>query len=94
MNAILIDGCKRNLENPDSFPIPEREAKELIRPGSYVKLMFAITACAERMWVLTTARNGAKLKGTLSNEPFLLSDDLALGDQVAFTLDNVIDIQD
>jgi uncharacterized protein YegJ (DUF2314 family) len=84
MNATLIDGCKRNLENPDSFPIPE----------PYVKLMFATTACAERMWVLTTARNGAKLKGTLSNEPFLLSDDLALGDQVAFTLDNVIDIQD
>ncbi len=41
MNATLIDGCKRNLENPDNFPIPEPEAKELIRPGSYVKLMSA-----------------------------------------------------
>ncbi|WP_426990817.1 DUF2314 domain-containing protein [Pseudarthrobacter sp. Y6] len=93
MNATLIDGCQRNHENPDSFPIPEPEAKELIRPGSYVKLMFATPSCAERMWVLTTARNGPKLKGTLSNEPFLLSDELALGDHVTFTLDNVIDIQ-
>lgn len=92
MTTTLTDGCKRNIEFPESFPIPEPEEKERLHPGTHVKLMFETPDQAERMWVLITSRKGSKLEGTLCNEPFLLDHELAYGDQVQFSLDNVIDI--
>jgi hypothetical protein len=69
----LEDGEERNRRDPDTFPIPPREARENLRPGQIVKLLFAITAGGreqvERMWVVVQKGDGAEYVGSLDNQP-------------------------
>jgi len=69
----LDDAEERNRENPDTFQIPPRAARDNLDTGQIVKLLFAITAGGEeqveRMWVIFERRDGAEYVGRLDNRP-------------------------
>jgi hypothetical protein len=69
----LEDGEEYNRRNPDTFPIPQDEARKNLQPGEIVKLMFAIRAGGveqvERMWVVVQRHEGDEYVGELDNQP-------------------------
>jgi hypothetical protein len=93
-------------ENPKTFWIPPREARDNLRRGQGAKLIFDIEGCepdgsvvvgGERMWVLVTERIGDVYLGMLINTPSLdLSDDfyVRLGAEIPFLSEHVIDTDD
>jgi hypothetical protein len=93
----LGSGVKQNRKHPESFEIPDEEAKQAIAPGVLVKLMFDVYdgwgrwTWAERMWVEVVAVNRRHIVGTLRNQPIGIPR-LDWGDQVKFKRDHVIDI--
>ncbi len=88
----LGSGVKRNREYPETFEIPDEEAKQAIEPGVVVKLMFEMNdGWGERMWVEVVAVNRDHIVGTLSNQPIGIPR-LDWGDRVRFKRDHIIDI--
>jgi hypothetical protein len=91
----LDDGEERNRQDPDTFRIPPREARENLEPGQIVKLLFAITAGGdeqvERMWVVVERRDGADYVGRLDSQP-VSTDRMRPGMTVRFQPRHVIDI--
>jgi uncharacterized protein YegJ (DUF2314 family) len=93
----LESGVKRNREHPETFEIPDQEAKQAIEPGVFVKLMFDTSDLwgrrnwSERMWVEVVAIRKRRIVGVLRNDPHGIPR-LAFGDQVRFKRDHVIDI--
>jgi hypothetical protein len=88
----LGSGVQRNREYPETFEIPDEEAKLAIEPGVVVKLVFEMTdGWRERMWVEVVAVKRRHLVGTLRNQPVDIPR-LDLGDRVKFQRDHVIDI--
>jgi hypothetical protein len=93
----LVSGVKQNREHPESFWIPDEEAKQAIEPGVLVKLFFDMRngldgdRWAERMWVEVIAVKQHHIIGMLKNEPIGIPR-LDLGDMVKFKRDHIIDI--
>jgi len=93
----LESGVKRNRQHPETFEIPDEEAKQAIEPGVLVKLMFEMKYgvdgdfWGERMWVEVVAVKRSQLVGRLINQPFDISR-LYIGDKVKFRRDHIIDI--
>lgn len=72
----LDNGEEINREYPDSFWIPEKEAREAIEPGDILKLIFRMEekngsdeVSVERMWVEVTNKQRDFYIGTLDNDP-------------------------
>ena len=91
----LEDGEARNRQDPDTFLIPPREAREDLQPGQIVKLLFAIVAGGseqvERMWVVVERRVGGDYIGVLDNQP-ASTDQMRPGMVVRFQPKHVIAI--
>jgi hypothetical protein len=90
-------GVERNRQHPETFEIPDEEAKQAIEPGVLVKLMFEMRNAekwglgGERMWVEVVAVKRRQVVGRLINEPLGIPR-LYPGDKVKFTRDHIIDI--
>ena len=71
----LESGEERHAANPDTFWIPDLEARRGLYPGCGVKLIFHIDrpggVDVERMWVVVTQRldDGARYLALLDNTP-------------------------
>jgi len=90
--ARLESGLERHLQYPESFEVPDGEAKSDVRPGDLVKLMWSVDRFpGERMWVKVTERRGDLLVGTLENWPIYVY--LHPGERVSFHIDDIIDCQ-
>jgi hypothetical protein len=93
----LASGVKRNHEHPQTFWIPDEQAKRAIEPGVFVKLMFDTFDLwgrrnwGEGMWVEVVAIRRRHIVGVLRNQPIGIPR-LDWGDQVKFKLDHIIDI--
>jgi Uncharacterized protein conserved in bacteria (DUF2314) len=93
----LDSGVKRNREHPESFEIPEEDAKQAIEPGVFVKLLFDTTDLwgrrnwGERMWVEIVAVKKRHIVGVLDNDPIGIPR-LYRGDQVKFRRHHIVDI--
>ena len=65
-------------KTPETFPIPERAARESLEAGDAAKLLFDIEAReagevvdrgVDRMWVIIKRRDGDRYMGVLDNDP-------------------------
>jgi hypothetical protein len=72
----LEDGEEYHREAPDTFWIPELEAREGLQPGDLAKLIFRISidnpeepVSVERMWVLVREIIPGGYLGILDNDP-------------------------
>lgn len=93
----LDDAAQRNRENPSTFYVPGDEDFSALKPGDFCKLIFEAKRNgegpnAERMWVRVTSVNGGEIRGTLSNTPVFLDDELQHGDEIVFQRCHVADI--
>lgn len=94
----LIDGVKRNAENPDTFEIPDNSERNAVRNGDTVKLGFEVIDpdlgedIGERMWVTVTFANKNTLVGWIDNVP--ISENLRLKQEVQFERRHIISIYD
>jgi hypothetical protein len=93
----LGDGEKMHAEHPDTFWMPERKAREALKPGNMVKCMFTPLKVkkglpgGDRMWVTIKAvREDGTYLGKLENCP--TSFDAEPGDDVVFRPEHIIDI--
>ncbi len=85
-------GVQRNREYPETFEIPDEEAKQTIEPGVVVKLMFEMRdGWGERMWVEVVAVKRRHIVGTLRNHPIGVPR-LDWGDRIKFKRDHIIEI--
>lgn len=95
----LESGERLRDEAPETFHIPSRDARENLRIGDIVKLVFALTdresadVGAERMWVIVKEEANGRYIGALDNDPFCLVG-IKAGDLVEFGPEHVIDIHD
>jgi hypothetical protein len=88
----LGSGVERNREHPETFEIPEEEAKHAVEPGVVVKLLFEMNdGWGERMWVEVVAVKRHHIIGMLRNQPIGIPR-LDPGDRVTFKRDHIIDI--
>lgn len=93
----LESGVKRNRKHPDTFEIPDEEARQAIEPGVFVKLMFETSDIlgrrnwSERMWVEVVAVRGRHIVGELRDEPLGIPR-LYFGDRVKFKREHIIGI--
>jgi len=80
----------RHKENPDTFHIPTRGERELLKVGDFVKMIFLGSDRGERMWVvITKGLADGKYKGELRNHPFVLEGRLKWGDEMEFGPENI-----
>jgi uncharacterized protein YegJ (DUF2314 family) len=90
----LANGLLLHAENPDTFEIPTEADKAAVTVNDYVKLIFQQSgAMSERMWVLVTAVDGDKLRGTLDNDPINIVS-LSHGDEVLFGTEHIVAVLD
>lgn len=98
----LRSGEKARAENPETFWIPERTARENLKRGDGAKLFFnfevetkngAIEIRGEKMWVIVKSRIGDFYLGTLENQPAGIDRGfLDKGAEILFKPEHVIDI--
>lgn len=90
----LVDGEQANAEHPDTFWMPEKTAREALRPGQIVKCIFQSTnekEPSERMWVLVHEKlPDGSYRGELNNHPTFIH--AKAGDAVSFSAKHVIQI--
>ena len=91
----LEDGEALNMENPDTFWIPEEKLRENLVAGDLAKLVFNLSdgkkTQGERMWVLVKSSDGSGYIGVLDNDPYS-TDEIKAGLEVTFEPRHVIDI--
>lgn len=86
----IESGLESHRMYPDTFEIPDDEAKAELRPGDRAKLMWSVKRSpGERMWVTITERDGDRLVGTLDN--WAVSAYLRPDETVKFHIDDIID---
>ena len=103
----LLSAEERHRESPDTFWIPDRDARESLHPGQAAQLIFEIELesddgtpeiMGERMWVLVRERQGSHYLGILLNQPvsFDPADDLYLckGAEIPFGPEHIIQVDD
>ena len=98
MGFQLLNAESQHRRYPDSFWIPDREARKQLKPGDYVKLVFEPSPLnkrrlgGERMWVeVEELRADGKYRGKLLNEPIVI-DGAHWGDSIGFGPEHVISI--
>jgi len=101
----LESGEARNAAHPDTFEMPSRSAREHLRVGQGVQLLFQIAAAGddggteagvERMWAIVAGRIGVLYVGILENQPATLppGGGLDAGTEFVFRAEHVIAIED
>lgn len=97
MTYTLMDCAEQNAMYPDTFEIPDPHEIEAIRPGDFVKLIFApaepdpeAVCGAEGMWVKVTTADAGRYTGTLDNMPALVP--IEHGEVIEFTSANIASI--
>jgi len=87
----LVDVEKRHAENPSTFLIPSRSARDSLRPDDTVKLIFEVDGASERLWVKVVAcfAQGEGYKGVVRNCAIRKSLP-QFGDVVSFGAEHVI----
>ncbi|AJD41666.1 DUF2314 domain-containing protein [Rhizobium sp. SEMIA 4085] len=97
----LDDGEEYHRAAPDTFWIPDREAREALQPGDLAKLIFRISVddpeapvAVERMWVLVRERIPGGYFGILDNDPEAIDDNEEFwsGIELPFAARHVINI--
>ncbi len=97
----LDNGEEYHRDAPSTFWIPDRSARETLKPGDYAKLIFRFAVdseefpvAVERMWVVVRERLNNQYFGLLDNEPDAIeeNDEFWLGTEVPFRAEHVIDI--
>ena len=89
----LLDAVAAQRKHPDAFEIPTRKIRHATNTGDTVRIGFIHANQTERMWVRITSRHGDTLHGNLQNVPFLLTEHLIHGQEIAFRDKNILDIQ-
>jgi hypothetical protein len=98
----LEDGEEYHRRAPDTFHIPDRELREIMPPGAFVKLIFRIAVdddeepvVYERMWVIVRERIEGGYLGILDNNPFAISenDEFWSGIELPFEPRHIIEAQ-
>jgi hypothetical protein len=89
----LGNGEERATAHPATFHIPSKAAREDLRPGDCVKLLFRRDNMGERMWVEVLARavEGYYI-GELDNDPFVFVGLLKDRDTIHFRSEHVLSI--
>lgn len=83
-------GMDIHRQHPETFEVPDAEAKAELRPGDRVKLAWSVKRRAgERMWVTLSEREGDKLAGVLDNCALMAN--LYHGEKIKFRVDDIID---
>jgi uncharacterized protein YegJ (DUF2314 family) len=99
----LDDGEAYHARAPDTFWIPDKQARDSLQPGDHAKLIFRISVedgdenvAVERMWVLVRERTADGYLGTLDNEPDAIAenDEFWLGTELPFSARHVINIEE
>ena len=101
----LESGEARHDASPDTFDIPPRAARECLRVGQAVRLLFqigteneagAVDVGVERMWAVVAGRIGELYIGILENQPVTIEAGTGLeaGTEFVFRAEHVIDIAD
>lgn len=100
----LESGEARHRAHPDAFWIPPRAARDALRVGQAVKLLFSIEAqddssardrVTERMWAVVAGRVGVLYVGILDDQPAGVAPRwLDEGSEFIFGAEHVIDIDD
>jgi hypothetical protein len=96
---------RRHAESPETFWIPDRKARESLRVGQLVQLLFQIAGTGdngevelsvERMWVEVEGKLGDLYVGCLRNQPATIDagQGLDFKMKLAFLAEHVIDIRD
>lgn len=97
----LDDGEDYHREAPNTFWIPELNAREHLQPGDLVKLIFRIAidspeneVAVERMWVIVRERVPGGYLGVLDNEPSSIDEnnEFWLGTEFPFQPQHIINI--
>ena len=95
VSYVLEDGEESNRAYPDTFEIPSKAARDNLKAGQIVKLMFRITADGrtqtERMWVVVKAKEQDGYLGILDNDP-TCTEKMKSGVEVKFQPRHVISI--
>jgi hypothetical protein len=90
----LISAEECHAQYPETFPIPDKAARDRLQPGDCAKVIFRTYTgdgiSGERIWVLVTGKLGDRYIGTLANEPFIIAG--KYGACVYFRAEHVIDI--
>lgn len=90
----LENGEARAKESPNSFEIPDREARRNLVPGMFAKLIFLQKDSAEGMWVeVKDVLGPGRYEGVLANNPTLIQG-LEFGTVLRFEAKNVVNIED
>lgn len=94
-NWKLVNAETRAKTSPETFEIPDREARESLKPGNIVKLIFELQnstdIAGERMWVEIIGKADNMYIGTLDNDPQFIKD-LAAGDKIDFRPEHITEI--
>ena len=98
----LHSGEEYHATAPETFPIPSLDARENLKPGDFVKLIFEIHVDSdedpyqvERMWVIVREVTAEGYLGVLDNDPYCISenDQFWSGIELPFEPQHVIAIQ-
>ena len=89
----MTNGEVQNIENPDTFQIPNECWRMNLMVDTFVKIIFNMPDGAERMWVKVVERleERGMYIGALGNVPFQ-SSEFGLGDEFFFHAKHIIDI--
>lgn len=101
---LIVNAAKRAAKYPGKFELPSKKALSTLNVGDCVKLIFEFTpqrgredgCIGERMWVeITHILSTRTFAGELANKPSTpeLRKILDIGDHVAFSIDDIIDIE-
>ena len=88
----MMNGEVQNIENPDTFHIPNQNWRFQLMEDTLVKIIFEMWEGPERMWVKVVEQlEDGNYIGELANEPFQDSE-FALGDEFFFHAKHIIQI--
>ena len=91
----LDDVVEINQDHPDTYPIPSAAARNDLKKGQLVKLVFRIAqddeVDVERMWVIVKSKSNDTYVGVLDNDPFC-TDQIKSGMEVRFQSQHILQI--
>jgi hypothetical protein len=98
----LENGEEYHRRAPETFWIPDRQARESLHPGDLAKLIFKIALddpddpfAYERMWVIVREKTDGGYFGMLDNEPDSIAqnDEFWLGTELPFRPEHIINLE-
>jgi uncharacterized protein YegJ (DUF2314 family) len=87
----LDSAVNRSELDPDNFKIPSLAARQDIKVGYLVKLVFMNEKRTERMWVRVDSRKGKTFYGKLDSTPVFMKE-MFKGERVVFGPEHICSI--